>query len=333
MSETNRMMKLTRQLGLGKLALYGWHRPSGMIRQSLSEGGPIEQWRTERGRCKMAAAAAGLPRLPEPAIESEVKVYFLSGEKYWYQTIFCFVSLQRHVTYRITPVVFDDGSFTSETKSTIRRIIPWIQIVSPEGAQCRLDRLLPTDRYPTLRARRLAYPHLRKLTDIHAGSLEVRVVLDSDMLFHAKPTQFLQALQSQAVMHIRDIGSYYGGSADFLSDLIGQPILEAVNVGLYALDGTLINWDLVEHWCRRNAEMHGHNYLEEQALTAMLLTLQQSSELSPADYIVKPSYSGTPSWKEHLHHYVGESKRMYFQAGWRQISTEHCNKVSGDRSY
>jgi len=42
---------------LGKLAYYLYFRPIGAVKRSIREGGPVEQWITERGRQSMELAA------------------------------------------------------------------------------------------------------------------------------------------------------------------------------------------------------------------------------------------------------------------------------------
>jgi hypothetical protein len=46
---------------LGRFVYLVWHRPIGAVKRSIREGGPIEQWKTERGRKEMEAAAFALP--------------------------------------------------------------------------------------------------------------------------------------------------------------------------------------------------------------------------------------------------------------------------------
>ena len=60
------MSSLAKKLGLGRLAYQLYHRPIGLAAESLRAGGPVEQWRTERGRRAMEAAARTLSPLRRP---------------------------------------------------------------------------------------------------------------------------------------------------------------------------------------------------------------------------------------------------------------------------
>jgi hypothetical protein len=314
-----RLREAARELGLGRMALNYYHRPLGLLRQSISEGGPLEQRRTAMGHAEMIAAAADLPTLVAPAAGPAAEVAYVSGAKYWHQTAFCFASLQLVSPYKITPVVFDDGTLADDVRAKLRRVIPWIRFVSADEIEDRLDRLLPEALFPSLRARRRTYPHLRKLTDIHVASTSFTLVLDSDMLFFRRPAELLAWFASPHAVYMQDVMPAYGYPDAFLADLVGAPIPQLVNVGLYGLHGGSIEWNRVEHWCRRQLEVHGTNYLQEQALTAMIFVGIPAIALPRRDYVVKPGLKEGREPKAVLHHYVGASKRSYFQHAWQRV--------------
>src|SRR5262249_49761140 len=151
------------------------------------EGGPWEQWRTECGRREMASAAERLLPAAARTVDRGAQVSFLSGAAHWYQTLFCFASLQTQMPERITPLIYDDGTLTADARAHIRRAVPWAELISADRIEERLDRRLPASSFPRLRAKRLDYPHLRKLTDIHLAAPGCTLVMDSDMLFFRHP--------------------------------------------------------------------------------------------------------------------------------------------------
>ena len=87
---------VSRALGLGPVVLRYYHTPIARLRQSIAEGGPSEQRRTEQARREMIDAAKVLPPLTAPRGQEAVEIAFLSGEHFWWQTLFCVVSLQTH---------------------------------------------------------------------------------------------------------------------------------------------------------------------------------------------------------------------------------------------
>jgi hypothetical protein len=307
-----------------------FHRPVGLVRTSFAEGGPWEQRRTECGRQEMIAAAHTLPILSSPTVDHGWRVAFLSGERFWYQSLFCFVSLQMQVPARITPVIFDDGTLTDETRRYIRRVVSWVTFQSFEAIEDRIERLLPSASFPFLRARRSGFPLLRKLTDIHLGAPDWTLFMDSDMLFFRRPDALIEWFSHPRPIFMQDIGTWYGYSAELMKELARVPVPEGVNSGLYALYGPSIDWEQVEYWCRSQLERQGPHYFQEQALTALILGRSNATPLAKADYIVMPNLEEGYAPSAVLHHYVAASKRSYFQHGWRRIAAAITLKASGE---
>lgn len=311
---------LATRMGLAGPAKHLYHEPREALRRLLLDGGPIERRRTERGRLAMIEAAKRLRPIPPPP-GGNVNVHVLSGARYWYQTLFCLVSLQRRAVQRVTPIIYDDGSFTDETVGFITKIIPWASFEGRAVIEARLDDSLPFSRFPTLRARRLDYPHLRKLTDVHAGGSGWKVVLDSDMIFFREPDALLAWLCApDRPCHMVDVATAYGYSPKLMQRLAGTEVPERVNVGICGLQNDAIDWDWLEFCCRSMLELEGPSYLQEQALTALLVSRGPACVLPETDYVVRPSVEEGRRPTGVLHHYVAESKRSYFQFGWRLIA-------------
>src|SRR5262245_21029790 len=104
-----RLRMLARDLGMGRVLYHLYHAPVGQVEQLVREGGPLEQRRTEAGRLQMVEAARHLPPLARLEGAQCLRVHFLTGAKYWYQTLFCFYSLQIVVPERVSPIICDDG--------------------------------------------------------------------------------------------------------------------------------------------------------------------------------------------------------------------------------
>jgi hypothetical protein len=293
----------------------------------IAEGGPWEQRKTEVGRLEMIEAAKELPEFPMLPNTFSARVNFLSGKKYWYQTLFCFASMQARVPFQITPVVFDDGTLTSIEKDYLTRAVPWTEFVSISEIDGRLDEQLPAERFPTLRSRRIEYPHLRKLTDLHVGQEDWGMVLDSDMLFFDEPTELMEWFEKPYAFFMQDIADAYGYSAELLANLSQSPVLSKVNVGLYGLDRAAIDWARIEFWCKKQLDSEGSSYLQEQGLTALELTAQHALGLSDTRYQLMPGLAEGQSPAAVMHHYVAHSKRSYFQTCWRRAILPKPSKV------
>jgi hypothetical protein len=309
-----------RSLGVGKALRIFYHKPIGLLRNSIHEGGPFEQRRTAQGHTAMIAAASSLPPLNLPSEGPRAEIAFLSGPKYWHQTVFCFSSLQLHCPFKITPIVFSDGGLTERTKEQFLRVIPWAQFVDTIKIDEQLNSILPVHAFPFLRNRRQEYPHLRKLIDIHLSVGRPVLVLDSDMLFFQRPDIILDWFTKPFPVYMQDVRTSYGYPTGFLHELVGHAVPERVNVGLYSLGSTQIDWQRLEFWCREQIEVCGTHYLQEQALVAMLFAGIGAVALAREDYVVMPNLDEGRSPTAVLHHYVSSSKRSYFQHGWRRIA-------------
>ena len=93
-------------------------------------------------------------------------------------------------------VVHDDSSLRDFQKAQFERLFPHYVLVDNREIERKLEAFLPAEKFPVLRARRLVYPHLRKLTDVHIGGSGWKLVLDSDMLFFKRPHVLLDWLRS-----------------------------------------------------------------------------------------------------------------------------------------
>lgn len=309
------------RLGLGRLSYRLWHQPISRIRQSVAEGGPLQQWITAKGRRAMIHAASALPRQAETTAPPGPEVHFLTGRKFWDQTAFCLHSLQRHAG-RVFPVVLhDDGTLDPPTTSLLRSLFPGAEIRSRAENDARLAALLPPDRFPFLHERRRRYPNILKLTDAHAGARGWRLVLDSDMLFFRRPDFLLDWLSYPHLpLHMVDVGDAYGYPERLMTELAGAPIPHSVNVGLTGLQSDTLDWEKLEYWCRRLITTHGTHYYLEQGLIAMLVAGKARAIAPAADYLLAPDDHECRVPRAVLHHYVGLSKRGYFRHAWRHLA-------------
>ena len=269
---------------------------------------------------QMKHAAHRLPAVAHDESIPPLEIHFLSGKRFWYQTCFCAYSLAQQVKTAVHPVIYDDGSLSYGYRQKIQKVLPNAKIVSRPAIEERLDEFLPWQHFPYLRERRLNYPHLRKLTDIHVGSQGWKLVLDSDMVFFQPPTLLLNWLEApQHPCYMVDTETSYGYSTTVMAALTRTPIPERVNVGICGLKSDEIDWEMLEYWCKTLIDQQGAHYYQEQALIAMLIA-GKACEIMPAhDYIVMPEQQEAISPKAVLHHYVAKSKSWYFRYGWQHV--------------
>jgi len=312
------MASIVKKLHLGRMVYWSYYAPKGLVHRWIQRD-PVRRSIDAWGRQQMEAAAHQLQPFAVPNHDVP-EIHFLTGRKFWYQTCFCAYSMVQQSQQYLRPVIYDDGTLQSSHRDAIRRIFPDAQMIDYPEIEAKLEANLPRQQFPSLRATRLTYPHLRKLTDIHVGSQDWKLVLDSDMLFFHPPTLLLDWLQSpQAPCHMVDIKTVYGYSAALMTELTGVPIPERINVGVCGLQSESFDWDELEFWCKTMIEREGTSYYQEQAMAAMLMARHPRVAIPVEDYIVMPDRQEVLSPQGILHHYVDQSKPWYFRHAWKHI--------------
>ncbi len=308
---------LARRLGLGRLSYFVWHRPRAAFARSRRFGGPWNQWLDHRGESAMRRAAAQLPPRSDSRL-APAEVWFLTGRRFWHQTAFCAWSLLQHSGGNLRPGFIDDGSFDDAIVSESQRLFPGSLVRRAAECESLLEASLPAEKFPALRAQRLSYIHLRKLTDAHVGHRGYRLVLDSDMLFFRRPDALLDWLAApDRPIHMTDVHDAYGYPGPTLAAIAGRPVPSCVNVGVCGLDSSALDWPRLESWTTQLLARHGTSYYLEQALVALLAACADPVRLPSKDYLLLPTLAECRVPTAALHHYVDLSKRGYFRHAWR----------------
>lgn len=246
-------------------------------------------------------------------------IYFLTGNKYLYQTLFCIQSLVRVSAVKFKFILVDDGSFDKKLIERIHLQLPGAEIITKEIIEKNLHKYLPSNKYPFLHQKRKVYPHIKKLTDVHTIPGNTwKLALDSDMLFWCYPEEIIEWLHKpNKPLHMVDCEESYGYSYDLMEVLSGYKIRTLINVGAIGLNSDKINWDKIERWSKILEEREGSSYYLEQALSAMIISSADSIALNSKEYIVNPNKRSINSKLGTLHHYVDLSKDGYFRTAWQ----------------
>ena len=154
-SSASTFHRVAASLGLGRAAYLAWYAPKAAIERSIREGGPLNQWIDARGRGEMERAALALPTSRATPSGGVPELHFLTGKKFWYQTVFCLHSLQHHAGATFRAVFHDDGSFDDAIVAQLQALFPAAEIWRRRDNDERLRSVLPPDRFPTLYAERL----------------------------------------------------------------------------------------------------------------------------------------------------------------------------------
>lgn len=267
----------------------------------------------------MRELAGKLPPIDwtEAELKDAPEVHFLTGGKFWDQTIFCAWTLLAHAGTPLKVVLWDDGSLRKKEINAFHRVFPGCcRVVGRTEVEPRLEEF--NRKYPTLAQRRRVYPHLRKVTDIHTMGDEWKLVLDSDMLFLRRPDRLLEWLENPSKpLLMCDVETSYGRNLEELESICGKKLEERLNVGVCGLQSRNIDWEEVEKWHAQLIAGDNSSYYDEQALVAMMVADKSPVVLDDSMYICLPDNDEIASPKGILHHYVAGAKLGYFTEAWK----------------
>ena len=247
-------------------------------------------------------------------------VHFLTGKKYWYQTIHCIYSLLKNISIPIHIIIHDDGTFDTLLIAQIKSQVKNCSIDVFKESTRRVLNTLDKSKYPYLINNREKLPLLYKLLDCHIGYPGYNLLLDSDMLFFHPPKEIEDWLKNpKETIYMQDKYNSYFYSFQLLNETIKKPIRQFVNSGIIGLNNDLINWEEVEIWMKNLIDNQGLNYFIEQVIHALIITKYGGKNLSPIEYTIIPELKEVLECKAHLHHYPTGYRQNYFRTTWRKF--------------
>lgn len=293
--------------------------PKSKLLKIRKQGGWWNSRVIERERRAMERASGRL-FVPFDEAAAPLEVHFLTGQYYWYQTVFCMYSLQKAAGRSFRWHLYDDGTFDEALITRMQAQAPGAVVHTRQEIEARLSVCLPEQDYPFLWRKRRVYPHLKKLTDIHAGSQGWKLVLDSDMLFFKNPEWLIRWLEAPGpLLHITEGKNSYGYSFELMKSLCGSEIKPRINVGVVGLKSEDIDWKALNDWGDTLEAKESTSYFLEQALTAMLIGEKNALVGDSTEYIVHPMKDQVEQKEGTLHHYVGLSKEWYYKRAWKNF--------------
>src|SRR4051812_47664556 len=105
-----------RRRGVGRWFYQNFHARLHRFRD-YRQFGVIRGCRLRFGQQAMRRAARSLK--PIPLDPQGFPIVFFTGERYWFQTLFCAHSLARHLNRSIDCTIIDDGSLHPDLVSTL----------------------------------------------------------------------------------------------------------------------------------------------------------------------------------------------------------------------
>lgn len=297
----------------GRLLYLFYHAPRGALQKGVLK--TVRGW---QGKRRLAHAVAGFDlREPPTGSAAPFSLHLLIGARYLAEACLVSHSLAWAAARPVAPHFYDDGTLTTADCALLQSKLPRARFFLKAEIESRLAAQLPPDRFPCLNRLRPAYPHIRKLTDIHLFPGDWKCVSDADVLFFARPTQLLELVADRRACHMVDIMPAYGVPQAAVEALAGRPVHPQINVGLCHLPTATLDWDFIEYCAATLLAAHGFSYYLEQALTAILLARLDAVPLGP-EYVVYPDRATARRADRAALHYVDDSRSYYYDFAWRQ---------------
>jgi hypothetical protein len=256
------------------------------------------------------------------------KINFLTGDKFIHQTLFCTYSFFRFLDHRekndFSVNYYSDGTLSAELIAVLNRRFPGIRIIDADEIESVLTEHLPKSVYPYLNKNVQLFPLFKKLIYPNLNNTGMLTFFDSDMLFIARPSEYIDWLYEKetnpcAAFCIQDTQRSYGYTNAEILRVWPKAIRQDINSGMYALHSNNIDWGLIETLAKQFELNYGPHYYMEQLITAIML--ERSTDLFTApksEYVVFPSIEQVRKQTGTLHHYVNESKEYYFKESWKK---------------
>jgi len=244
----------------------------------------------------------------------EIHVFTCSQD--WLNLIWALKSFYWASKRQYTLCIHDDGTLTATNRATLQQHFPNARIIDRPSADARV--LAGLQNYPRCLEFRQSNQLAPKVFDFSSYLESDRMLLlDSDILFFAEPTELLQRIEDPAYLLNTvngDVSSAYTIDPQVVKDTLGFEVIDRFNSGLGLIHKASLNLDWIEEFLALPNIM-GHFWRIEQTLYA-LCSCRFGTELLPSDYDVhlEGGINGSPS-----RHYVGAIRHLMYGEGMRQL--------------
>lgn len=306
----------------GRLLYKYFFKPTLPLRYNLGHFGIRGTISILAGEAAMKKAAKKEPPILLSSDEDAPAFCFLTGQKYWYQTVYCIKSLHGQLPGQFRVKLYSDGSLTAGQVTILKGFAKGLIYVGPDTVGHHLDKVLPRGQFPALRYLRDWHPFFMRMIDIHC-SPGWSIHLDSDMLFFNVPEALRQAHQNKGAIYMKDLltDSYYADKEQVLNDKFGINCLDHVNGGIVAYNSDAVDYADLEQKAGVLIEQYpaaGPARIE-QTLMSYLLYKQNAVALNEGQYrIFYDENFDTPA-TEVVRHYIFKAKRPYLASEWKKI--------------
>ncbi len=304
---------------------------AGGVRLSLSRRLRRFQWFVELRRLQHEGLASAYrrrrlwkavlrlpPVITDPVSQGgPVELHLVCCQRDYLCALWSLKTFYRTSSARFPLVVHMNGRVSALARRRLRRHLPSARLIAAPEADATVSAWLSSHECPRLLEARSRNPFLVKLIDVHILSSSNRVVLlDSDVLFFARPEEVLSAAADATAgvdYFQRDADTTYNLRVDEAQRDLGIPLVPAINTGIAVLDRATVDLRRCEELMSHPAVARSTGWIE-QTLYALLASEKRRAQHLPPSYLV----SLAP--KEDLttlvaRHYAGPSRRHLTDEG------------------
>lgn len=256
----------------------------------------------------------------QPVVADDISVceiHVLTSEADWLNLMWALKSFYHASGRGYGLCVHDDGSLNDAIRMTLRQHFPAARILDRAQAEGEvLESLADLPRCHEFRSTNHLAP---KVFDFyHYLASERMLLLDSDVLFFAEPTELLRRIEDPHYTKNSvncDVASAYTTTSQQVVEQFGFQLIERFNSGLGLIHKPSLNPHRVEQFLGL-PEIVGHFWRIEQTLYA-LCSCQFGCELLPDCYSV--FLNGAVGEKQ-SRHYVGPIRHLMYSEGISKLA-------------
>ena len=228
-----------------------------------------------------------LSTLPiEDTTDQRCEIHVLTSAGDWLNLIWTLKSFYCASGRRYGLCIHDDGSVDESAIDALRSHFPTARIIRRKEADAKTAEVLR--RYPRSLSFRNNNVFGPKLFDFIVYLESERMgMFDSDLLFFAEPSAYLQRVEDPTYRRNSFNGdvdrTYYTVDAEIIRPLIGHDLQPRVNAGFGLVHRDSIRWDWTEEFLALPGILEGHFWRIEQTLYA-LCSSRYGVDLLPDEY-------------------------------------------------
>jgi len=249
--------------------------------------------------------------------DKRCEIHVLTSAGDWLNLLWTLKSFYAASRRKYALCIHDDGSLSNEARNSVQAHFPAARLIARTEADAKLSQILRD--FPRCLKFRSTNVLAPKVFDFAAFLQSDRMGLfDSDLLFFAEPTAYLQAVEDRSFRKNAfnsDFGSAYTIDSEAASRHLGLELQPKVNTGLGLIHREAIRWDWIENFLGLPGILEGHFWRIEQTLFA-LCSSAFGVELLPEEYTL---YLERGIGTRPFRHYVGKIRHLMYREGMREL--------------